>query len=325
MASNDGQDYDSDERAGLIERHDAVTSELDGMMQDAVHGESIDGQQLTSSTGEYLASMMADAESVLTVASEVGADTSLSHHCLQMALLGMAIGIEMGLDEANVRTIGVAGMLHDWGMIRIPEKLRSADRFLESEEMIPIKRHPTHSLEILQSVSGLPLDVPLICYQVHERPNGSGYPRGRNDSQIHLFAKILGVADAYVAMTSPRPYRPPMMPYSAMECLLTLASEKYFDAVVVRHLLHTVTLFPLHSLVTLSDGSVAQVIRRDGNNYQSPVVKRLTDGEGNPLTESDESVVVKLAESECQVVQALASPIRGEVGLNQELVSLAYR
>ncbi len=325
MVLNGCKGYDEEEREKLVERHKAVSQELDGMMQSVVRGGQIDGDKLTASTGEYLASMVSDADNVLTVASEVGQDPGLSDHCLQMALLGMAIGIEMGLDESNVRTIGLSGLLHDWGMIRIPPAIREADRILTSQELIPIRRHPTHSLELLQRVTRLPRDVPLVCYQVHEKPNGTGYPRQRTSRQTHMFAKILGVADAYVALTSPRKYRAALMPYAAMECLLKLAKDQCFDAEVVRHLLNTLALFPLNSFVTLSDGGVAQVLRRDGNNYAAPIVKRLSDSEGNAASDKDGPVVVKLADSDLRVVQALPTPGRQEIGLTDNIVSLSYR
>lgn len=325
MVFNDCKGYDEEEREKLIERHKAVSHELDGMMTDAVRGGTIDGDKLANSTGEYLASMVSDADNVLTVASEVSQDPSLSDHCLQMALLGMAIGIEMGLDEGNVRTIGISGLLHDWGMIRVPAEIRESDRVLTSEEMIPIRRHPTHSLEILQRVTRLSRDVPLVCYQVHERPNGSGYPRQRSHHQIHMFAKILSVADAYVALTSPRKYRPPLTPYAAMECLLKLARHKFFDSDVVRKLLNTLCLFPLNSLVTLSDGGIAQVLRRDGDNYATPIVKRLTDGEGNPPKEEDGPIVIKLSSSDLKVVQALPTPGRDETGCTPQVLVMSQR
>ena len=224
-----------------------------------------------------------------------------------------------------MRTIGISGLLHDWGMIRIPESLRNADRVLTSEELVPIRRHPTHSLELLQRVSRIPREVPLVCYQVHERPNGNGYPRMRSENQIHVFAKILAVADAYVALTSPRPFRPPLMPYAAMECLLRLAKDKCFDAAIVRHLLHTLSLFPLSSLVTLSDGGVAQVIRRDGDNYATPIVKRISNSDGQPASDKDGPIVIKLSDSELRVVQALPMPNRDEMALTPAVVSLSNR
>ncbi len=190
-----------------------------------------------------------------------------------MSTLEMAIGVEMGLDATNVRHLSFAGLIHDWGMLRVPEKIRNAPRRLTSTGFLHIQKHPIHVLEILQCVSGILSVVPVVCYQIHERINGTGYPRARSGNAIHQFARILQVADAYVALTSPRPFRPPLMPYAAMECLVRLSRDRAVDPAVVRSLLQVLSLFPLGSFVTLTDGSVGRVLRRNGSHYTSPIVQ----------------------------------------------------
>jgi len=110
-----------------------------------------------------------------------------------------------------------------------------------------------------------------------------------------------------------------------MECLLKLAKQRCFDGRVVRHLLHLLTLFPLNSLVTLSDGGIAQVLRRDGENYEAPIVKRLSDSEGNAASDKDGPVVVKLGESDLRIVHALPTPGRDEIALSERIVALSHR
>ncbi|MCA9122152.1 MAG: HD domain-containing protein [Planctomycetaceae bacterium] len=317
--------YDEVQRAELIEKHEEVSRELDSMMQNALHGGQVAGSKLAATTGQYLTAMLGDAENVLTVASEVGHDPSLSEHCLQMSLLGMAIGVEMGLDETNVRTIGICGLVHDWGMIRVPEEIRLAERILTSDELVAIKKHPVLALEMLQKVSGIPKEVPIVCYQLHERPNGKGYPRERRKDQIHPFARILNVADAYLALTSPRPFRPALMPYAAMECLLTQSGQRQVDGDVVRHLLHILSLFPLHSFVVLTDGSTAQVLRRDGNKYATPIVRLIADKDGNRLDKGNQPSVIKLGDTELRVAQALPTPGRKQVAMSQEILNMSSR
>jgi hypothetical protein len=89
--------------------------------------------------------------------------------------------------------------------------------------------------------------VPLVSYQIHERINGSGYPRGRSEENIHPFARILYVADRYVSLTSLRPHRQPLTPYAAMETLLKSEEERGADPLVVRALLRVISLFPVVS------------------------------------------------------------------------------
>lgn len=312
--------YDQEQRQSLIEQHEAIGESLDCMMKDALSGNAVNGTAVSNVAGIYLTQLTQDSDNVLTISTEAGQDDELSSHCLQMSMLGMAIGIEMKLDERNVRNIGLAGLVHDWGMINVPEELRKAKRILTHSEYLEIKKHSIHSLEMLEKVSGIPNIIPLICYQVHERVNGTGYPRGRSGRQIHLFAKILHVADAYIALTSPRPYRKPLMAYAAMECMLKQARDKVVDADVVRSLLQIMSLFPIGSFVTLTDTSVARVLRRNGNNYTAPIVQLIQDGSGNQLDPNDESNIIDLSKHELNIAQALPTPGKDEISLTEDLL-----
>ncbi|MAG93565.1 MAG: hypothetical protein CMJ48_07430, partial [Planctomycetaceae bacterium] len=293
--------YDREYRNELVQKHEQKGNTLTDMMKGAVGGTGIDGVRIAQMTGSFLTDMTADADNMLTLAAEACEQEDLSRHCLQMSLLGMAIGVEMGLDTENVRNLSFAGLLHDWGMALVPDKIRFAEGALTDSEFLEIKKHPIYILEMLQKVTGVPSVVPLVCYQVHERINGMGYPRGRNGAAIHLFARILQVADAFVAMTTSRPYRPPLMPYAAMECLVRQAREKLVDARAVRALLQVLSLFPIGSFVTLSDGSVARVIRRNGALYTEPIVQLIQDSQGNPFPQGSDDAIVDISKNSLAV------------------------
>jgi len=188
-------------------------------------------------------------------------------------------------------------------------------------EFLEVQKHPIYTLDILEKVSGMPRLVPLIAYQVHECPNGSGYPRGRSGKRIHPFAALLHVADIYVALTTPKPYRPALMPYAAVECLLQMATAGSVDPMVVRTLVNTFSLFPIGSLVALSDGSVARVIRRNGNRYTSPIVQVIRDPEGGRMPTGHEATLVDLANGDLSVVQAVPRPGHNEIGLRPDIIS----
>jgi hypothetical protein len=159
----------------------------------------------------------------------------------------------------------------------------------------------------------------LICYQVHEKIDGTGYPRGRQRDKIHPSARILHVADVYLALISARPFRKALMPYAAIECLLRQARAKMVDADAVRGLLHVLSLFPIGSLVKLSDGSTARVLRRNGSNYSSPIVLIVEDANGDPTDPLDESQIIDLSQHNLKIAAALPSSERDEVGLSPDI------
>ncbi len=288
-----GSDFDSPElRERQLKNHADACAAIDGMIKAAARSQVPPAKEIATIVMRFLSSLMADTNCVLEVARQAEHYAVRAEHCLQMSLFGMALGIEMGMSDQDVRHIGLSGLLHDWGMAMISPEILEADRVLTKSEFLEIKRHPVHTLKFLKTVPGIPDLVPLICYQVHERPNGTGYPQGLKRLAIHPCARILHVADVYLALTSARPFRKALMPYVAVECLLLQATGGLVDVDIVRGLLHVVSLFPVGSKVKMSDGSVARVVRRNGNNYSSPIVQIIQDSSGEPIADLNGSSII---------------------------------
>lgn len=310
--------YDTEHRNNLISQHAATSESLDSMMRAAVNEGGGGGSQVAHLAATYLTDMTHDGDLVISVASEVNRQ-GLSDHALRMSLLAMAMAIELGFDANNVRTIGVTGLVCDWGMTQIPLSVRSLDRLLTAPERVEIQKHPVHTLDLLERMSGFPSLVPLAAYQVHERLNGTGYPRRRTGkSSIHPFARVLAVADIYTALTASRPFRKALMPYAAIECVLSEAKHGGLDVDVVRALLRVLSLFPIGSFVQLTDQSIARVIRRNGSDFAHPIVQLVRDADGNRV-DADKAEPFAIGERDLVVQQALPTPGREEMALNDEI------
>lgn len=311
--------YDNKQRERLVERNKENGKALNNMLDDALNGGRLDGAVATQMAGAYLNEMRADVENVLTSAVGVFDDDCMSHQALQTSMLAMALGIELGFDTSNVRTLGLIGLVHDWGMMKVPTRIRQSQTPLTAEQFHEVKKHPIYSLELLDRATSIPGIVSLVSYQIHERPCGTGYPRGRSGNAIHQFARVIAVADAYTAMTTARKWRPAFMAYAAVETLVRDAGKKMFDPVAVRALLNVLALFPIGSLVTLSDGSIGRVMRRNGKNYTKPIVQRLQDGSGRRVDSTAADNILDLSQSELSVEQALPTPGRDELSLSEAL------
>ncbi|QDT42738.1 Cyclic di-GMP phosphodiesterase response regulator RpfG [Gimesia alba] len=311
--------YDQEHREKLFEQQQEFGESLDGMMRGALKGEVPKGSDIAGMAASYLTQLTADADNVISAAAEAGKDETLSQHCLQMSLLGMAIGAELNLDESNVRNIGLCGLVHDWGMVRVQDKIGKWRRKLNPVERMEMQKHPIFSLEMLEDVAGIPSVVPVVCYQVHEQPNGKGYPRNRTQNMIHMFARILNVAHCYVSLTTSREDRPALMPYAAMEYLLRQTNDKSIDSAAMRALLNLLSLFPVGSFVTLTDGSAARVIRRNENLYTSPIVQIIQTAEGERADPMNPENILDLNKSHHEIDQALPTPGKDEIDLSSEL------
>ncbi|MBI1345884.1 HD domain-containing protein [bacterium] len=311
--------YNLDRHATLQDQRQAASESVTNLIRESLQGKTVSSQAITQMATQFLCDLSDDADCVIDVAMRAGRDETLSEHCMKMATLGMAIGVEMGLDEENCKKICIAGLVHDWGMAAVECQKRMEPRILSQHEMFTIRKHPIYTVNMLERMPGVPSVVSMVAYQVHEQPNGQGYPRARTGERIHLFSRILAVADCYAALTSPRPFRPAMMPYAAMESVVRMAKVKQLDPQIVRAFLKVMTLFPIGSYVVLSNSQVARVIRRQHDQYTTPIVQVIQDAAGHPVAADQESAVIDLSDSSLRIVQALPTPGRQEVGWQEDL------
>ncbi len=143
---------------------------------------------------------------VATTLSEMR-DPYTAGHERRVALVAVAIGAELGLDEHRLEGLRVTGYLHDIGKITIPSEILSKPSRLTALELQLVQGHPQASYDVLKNVE-FPWPVAEAALQHHERIDGSGYPHGLKGEAILLEARIMAVADVLEAMSSHRPYRP---------------------------------------------------------------------------------------------------------------------
>ncbi len=158
-------------------------------------------------------------------------DPYTAGHQQAVGRLAKAIGEEMGLPPTTVRTIYLAGLLHDVGKIATPAEIMSKPGGLTVVEHSLVKLHPQVGYEILEP-AGFPMPLGEIVMQHHERLDGSGYPNGLHGSEIRIEARIIGVADIVEAMSSHRPYRPALGLDAALEAIVRQAGQQLDSNVV---------------------------------------------------------------------------------------------
>lgn len=137
---------------------------------------------------------------------------------------------ELGLSERHVSRVRLAGLLHDIGKVGVPDAILQKPGSLTPDELETIRRHPELGAQILDHPSLA--DVRDWVGAHHERPDGRGYPRGLSGEDIPIEALVLGVADAYEAMTSDRAYSAAIDPVAARAELERHAGTQFDERVV---------------------------------------------------------------------------------------------
>jgi len=172
---------------------------------------------------------------VQSLAAALDARDGYTHgHSQRVTALAVALARGLGLPEAAIERIHLAGMLHDIGKIGIRESVLNKPMALTDDEYAHIRTHPVIAQNILAPIVWEPETVRLIRAH-HERYDGNGYPDGLAGEGIPLGARILAVADAFDAMTSKRSYREPMSRGQAL-AVLRHGCGRQWDPLVVETL-----------------------------------------------------------------------------------------
>ncbi len=197
-------------------------------------------------------------------------------HSVNVAVLSTVVGMGMGLSTKELINLCAAAIFHDLGKLEIAEEILNKPGRLTDEEFAVMKQHPVLSYELIKGKWNISSTTKKAVLSHHENEDGSGYPHGLERDQIHLYAKIVHVADVYDALTSRRAYKKPYSPAEAMEYLMG-GCGILFDQKIVKAFMKKVPLYPKGATVLLSNDEVGLIVENQKQNNMRPIV-RLEDG-----------------------------------------------
>jgi HD-GYP domain-containing protein (c-di-GMP phosphodiesterase class II) len=228
----------------------------------------------------------------------------LVSHAVKSAILSIIIGSYLKLASYRLIELGIAAILHEAGMIRLPPAVYMNKRSLNDEERRAILAHPALGFNMLKSFN-LPLAVTLPALEHHERENGEGYPRQLTGDKISLYSKIIAVACSYEAQTSRRPHKSAKDGFEGMVDLLK-NERKQYDDTVIRALVFSLSIYPIGLYVLLSNGRKGQVVDVDPENPRYPLVQVL-----GVLTPEGKAKIQETSQDGIHIVRPL---VRDELG-----------
>ncbi|MFH0882955.1 MAG: HD domain-containing phosphohydrolase [bacterium] len=205
--------------------------------------------------------------------------TSMAQHSVNVAIVAIKIAYGLKYSRQQAIEVGLCSMVHEVGMVRVPESVLTKRGDLTPSEQELIRNHPEFGYEILQAVVDMFPFLPDVIHQEHERWNGKGYPQGIGTNDIHEYAQVLGLADSFIALTHIRHYRDNFIAYKAMQAIIERRNVD-FSARMIKALIDVISIFPVDSLVKLNNGAIAKVIRTNKNYPVRPVIQLLSDSRG---------------------------------------------
>ena len=176
---------------------------------------------------------------------------------------------QLGLDEKDIRSLILTGVLHDIGKTKIPEEILNAPRKLTPEEFEVMKRHPLYSFELLGD--DISEDVRYAVRWHHEKLDGKGYPDGLKAESISYFARITTISDIYDAMLSARSYKKEKIPFDVLQWFVTEGS-KGIDQNLLNIFIKNMVKVYRQQQVIMSDGREGCVEYIPLNDMDHPIV-----------------------------------------------------
>jgi putative nucleotidyltransferase with HDIG domain len=198
-------------------------------------------------------------------------------HSVNVAMLSLLIGKQIGLNDATIATLVEAALLHDIGKTRIPLDVVKKPGALEKRERKMMEAHTTFGAEILVQTEGLRPLTPIVALEHHRSIKGTGYP-DLGDAVPHIMSQIVSVADIYEAITGARSYQAPTLPERACLVLARLAGDK-LNSALVKAFVNAITFFPLGSMVRTTLDELAIVVGINPTDPLHPMLA-LVDAEG---------------------------------------------
>ena len=235
-------------------------------------GEPIDITPLAAVAEEMVDTMFTHGDAMLCLARIRAKDAYLMEHSMNVAILLANFGRYLGLERNVLKELTLGGLLHDVGKIMTPDEVLNKPGKLTDEEFGVMRQHVVHSYDILSNTAGITPTMLEVAANHHERLDGTGYPQRLKGDQLSLYTRMSGIVDVYDAVTADRVYKQGMQPTQAFRVLLK-GINQHFDAELVTKFIKCMGVYPVGTLVQLSNQRLAVVMQRNEQQPLKPMVK----------------------------------------------------
>ncbi len=260
------------------------------LFAEAAQGRTLSLAEARQGLERTLEELTADPAATLWAARLAENRARLHIHSVNVSLISMAFALHLGLDREDALRIGLAGLLHDLGQTRLPLELTTRRGRLSAAEQALFDRHAHDGEVILRRQGGVPEGIIRAVAEHHERHDGKGRPAGLSGAARCPQGRILALADQFDLLSRPG-YDPRSDSPSRAMTLLFAERGAAHEPGDVERFVRFMGVYPLGSLVRLSDGRTAMVWRHDPENPLAPLVNVVLDAQARPM----ETACVNLA------------------------------
>lgn len=239
-------------------------------------GRAIDSESANTTVDECVNSVLRNPDALMWMSRIRKESEYTAEHSLNVCILAVFFGRYLGYGQKDLEMLGLCGLLHDIGKMRVPLDILENPGKLSTKEMNMMKSHTVHGRNLLLSTPTIDPLVIDAAYSHHERIDGEGYPRKIPSEKISRFARIISVVDAYDAITADRCYSKARPSTTALKIIYE-ERGKQFDEGLAIQFIKAIGLFPVGSVVVLYNGEVGIVVETDQARRHLPRIALVLD------------------------------------------------
>lgn len=261
---------------------DRSYTHINQLMRDVQRDSQIDIEGSKELVSQTVDSILRNETAMFWLSKIKHQDEYTSEHCVRVGILAIAFGKYLQLPRESLEVLGMCGMLHDVGKMKVPQEILNKPATLSPEEFAEVKKHTLLGYDFLKKHGGIDEQVCTVAMNHHERMNGDGYPHHAESQRLSLYDRIIAIVDSYDAMISDRCYHKGI-PASQALSVLYKEQTNHYDAELVQQFIHMVGIYPVGSLVELNNGQLGIILSTNEDHKLEPVVELLTDTQGNKI------------------------------------------
>ncbi len=245
------------------------------IMDEVRFGKEIKTAEVEPIIDKMIDSIFRNQDALLSLGRLKEVDEYTYMHSMSVCVLMISFGRHMGFGYQRLKDVGIGGILHDIGKMRVSQEILVSERHLSGDEYNQMKKHVEYSRAILEQTKGITETAFLVAAQHHERVDGKGYPEGLKGDEISLYGQTAAITDVYDAMTSQRCYQRRYQPTEVLKKLFEW--KNHYNRHLVEQFIRCIGIYPVGSLVRLESGLLALVLSHGEEDLLHPVVRVVFD------------------------------------------------
>jgi len=233
-----------------------------GVMKKMSAGEKVSVKRAKRVVQTMVDQLIGEHDLLLGMTAIKDYDDYTYHHSVNVSILSIALGQQIGFPKKTLLDLGLAALFHDIGKLDIPAEILNKPSEFSEEEWATVKKHPFWGVKAILGIRGFDRNAimaAIVAFEHHIHHDETGYPRRKSKAERDLFSRIVSIVDQYDGMTSARVYaRTPMTPDRALKVMMSRSGSQ-LDPVLMKYFVNMIGIYPVGSLVLLNSKELGLV------------------------------------------------------------------